>query len=93
VALALVHDPDYFPMLVGLTPVEVQLSGHRHGGQVRLPGFGPVILPRLGRIYHTGLYGLRGRFICTGRGLGMVDYRCGLIVPWNLVRSPWKRFN
>ena len=72
VALALVHEPDYFPMLVGLTPVDVQFSGHSHGGQVRLPALGPVILPRWGRIYHTGLYELRGRFVYTGRGLGMV---------------------
>jgi uncharacterized protein len=72
VALALVHEPDYFSMLVELTPVDVQLSGHSHGGQVRLPGLGPVILPRLGRIYHTGLYELNGHFVYTGRGLGMV---------------------
>jgi uncharacterized protein len=71
-ALAIVHEPDYFPMLVGLTPVDVQLSGHSHGGQVRLPALGPVILPRWGRIYHTGLYELSGRFVYTGRGLGMV---------------------
>jgi predicted MPP superfamily phosphohydrolase len=69
-ALALVHEPDYFPTMVRLTPV--QLSGHSHGGQVRIPALGPLILPRLGRIYHTGLYELNGRFVYTGRGLGMV---------------------
>jgi len=31
-----------------------------------------LILPRWGRIYHTGLYELNGRFVYTGRGLGMV---------------------
>jgi predicted MPP superfamily phosphohydrolase len=72
VALALVHEPDYFPMLVRMTRADVQFSGHSHGGQVRLPALGPVILPRLGRIYHTGLYELNGRFVYTGRGLGMV---------------------
>jgi predicted MPP superfamily phosphohydrolase len=72
VALTLVHEPDYFPVLIGLTPMDVQLSGHSHGGQVRLPTLGPVILPRWGRIYHTGLYELSGRFVYTGRGLGMV---------------------
>ena len=73
VALALVHEPDYFPILVRTTRTDVQLSGHSHGGQVRLPGLGPVILPRLGRIYHTGLYELSGHFVYTGRGLGMVE--------------------
>jgi uncharacterized protein len=72
-ALALVHEPDYFPTMVKLTPVQLQLSGHSHGGQVRIPPLGPLILPRLGRIYHTGLYELNGRFVYTGRGLGMVE--------------------
>jgi uncharacterized protein len=71
--LALVHEPDYFPTMVKLTPVQLQLSGHSHGGQVRIPPLGPLILPRLGRIYHTGLYELNGRFVYTGRGLGMVE--------------------
>jgi uncharacterized protein len=79
VTLALVHEPDYFPTLVRLTPVDLQLSGHSHGGQVRIPALGPVILPRWGRIYHTGLYELNGRFVYTGRGLGMV----GLPVRFN----------
>jgi uncharacterized protein len=71
-SLALVHEPDYFLTMVKLTPVQLQLSGHSHGGQIRLPPFGPVVLPRLARIYHTGLYELNGRFVYTGRGLGMV---------------------
>jgi uncharacterized protein len=71
-AVALVHEPDYFPTMVRLTPLQLQLSGHSHGGQVRLPPLGPLILPRWGRIYHTGLYHLNGRFVYTGRGLGMV---------------------
>ena len=70
--LALVHEPDYFPTMIKLTPVQLQLSGHSHGGQVRIPPLGPLILPPLGRIYHTGLYELNGRFVYTGRGLGMV---------------------
>jgi uncharacterized protein len=72
-AVALVHEPDYFPTMVKLTPVQLQLSGHSHGGQVRIPAFGPLILPRWGRIYHAGLYQLNGRFVYTGRGLGMVE--------------------
>jgi uncharacterized protein len=71
-SLALVHEPDYFLTMVKSTPVQLQLSGHSHGGQIRFPPFGPVILPRLGRVYHTGLYQLNGRLVYTGRGLGMV---------------------
>jgi predicted MPP superfamily phosphohydrolase len=71
-ALAVVHEPDYFPTLVRLTPVDLQLSGHSHGGQIRIPALGPVILPPWGRIYHTGFYELNGHYVYTGRGLGMV---------------------
>ena len=73
VALALVHEPDYFPTLARLTSVNIQFSGHSHAGQVRIPAVGPVVLPPWGRIYHTGLYELNGRFVYTGRGLGMVE--------------------
>jgi uncharacterized protein len=72
IGVALVHEPDYFPTMVKLTPMQLQLSGHSHGGQVRLPSVGPLILPRFGRIYHTGLYEVNGRFVYSGRGLGMV---------------------
>jgi len=72
IGVALVHEPDYFPTMVKLTPMQLQLSGHSHGGQVRIPALGPLILPRFARIYHTGLYELNGRFVYTGRGLGMV---------------------
>jgi predicted MPP superfamily phosphohydrolase len=71
-ALALVHEPDYFPTMIKSTPMRLQFSGHSHGGQVRIAPLGPLILPRLGRIYHSGLYELNGRFVYTGRGLGMV---------------------
>ena len=81
VALALVHEPDYFPTLVRLTPVDLQLSGHSHGGQVRIPALGPVVLPPWGRIYHTGLYELDGHFLYTGRGLGMVELPLRLNCP------------
>jgi uncharacterized protein len=73
VAIALVHEPDYFPTLVRLTPVQLQLSGHSHGGQIRIPGFGPLFLPAWGQVYNTGLYELDGRMVYTGRGLGMVE--------------------
>lgn len=62
-----------FPTLVRLTPVQLQLSGHSHADQVRIPGFGPLILPEWGQVYHTGLYELDGRMVYTGRGLGLVE--------------------
>jgi predicted MPP superfamily phosphohydrolase len=51
----------------------VQLSGHSHGGQVRLPGIGPLILPALGRKYHTGLNRVGSLQVYTSRGIGVIN--------------------
>ncbi len=43
----LAHEPD-FADHVARYPVDLQLSGHSHGGQVRLPFIPPLFLPDLG---------------------------------------------
>ena len=53
--LLLAHEPDYADLVTKFS-VDLQLSGHSHGGQVRVPGVGPIILPKLAQKYHTGLY-------------------------------------
>jgi predicted MPP superfamily phosphohydrolase len=50
--------------------VALQLSGHSHGGQIRLRGKPPRILPHLGRKYVQGLYRLQDAWLYTNRGLG-----------------------
>ena len=71
-AIGIVHEPDYFRVLARFSPIRLQLSGHSHGGQVRIPGFGAVVLPAWGKVYSAGLYELNDRQIYTSRGLGMV---------------------
>lgn len=71
-SLALVHEPDYINRLSKLVPVDLQLSGHTHGGQVRLPGFGAVVLPPWGRAYVEGLHCVGTSQVYTSRGIGMV---------------------
>ncbi len=43
----LAHNPDYLPYVPAR--VDLTLTGHTHGGQVRLPGLGPVYRSTLGR--------------------------------------------
>jgi len=52
--LLLCHEPDYADTAAE-HGIPLQLSGHSHGGQVRLPLLGPPILPYLGRKYPIGL--------------------------------------
>lgn len=67
----LCHEPD-FADEVRKHPVDLQLSGHSHGGQVRLPLAGALYLPRLGRKYPRGLRRLGQLTLYTSRGIGTV---------------------
>jgi len=52
--LLLCHEPDYADTAAE-HGIPLQLSGHSHGGQVRLPLLGAPVLPYLGRKYPIGL--------------------------------------
>jgi uncharacterized protein len=67
----LAHEPD-FADAVKEYPVDLQLSGHSHGGQIRLPLVGAPCLPALGRKYPCGLRHLGPLSVYTNRGLGTV---------------------
>lgn len=66
------HEPDYADHVTN-HPVDLQLSGHTHGGQVRLPFLGPLYLPPLGRKYVWGLYKIGELTLYTNQGLGTVN--------------------
>jgi hypothetical protein len=67
----LYHSPDLAPQ-ASLAGVDLQLSGHTHGGQVRLPLLGAVFTGSLlGRRYSAGRYLLGRMTLYITRGLGM----------------------
>ncbi|MBX6313752.1 MAG: metallophosphoesterase [Isosphaeraceae bacterium] len=54
--LLLSHTPDLFPEAVAWG-IDLMLAGHVHGGQVRLPVVGPVLMPsRYSRRYDRGFF-------------------------------------
>ena len=67
----LAHEPDYADY-VARYPVDLQLSGHSHGGQIRLPWLQPLYLPPLARKYYQGMYKVRDLTLYTSRGLGTI---------------------
>ncbi len=68
----LAHEPDPADYYAQDARVSLQLSGHSHGGQVRLPGGSALILPYLGQKYDMGLYRVNQTWVYTNRGLGTV---------------------
>lgn len=68
--LVLAHNPDTALYARHLNP-GVMLSGHTHGGVVRLPFYGsPLKLLRIGKKFYAGLNRYRDFYIYTNRGLG-----------------------
>jgi hypothetical protein len=70
--ILLAHEPDYADEVATDGRVSLQISGHSHGGQVRLPCVGPPALPRLGRKYQAGLYRVGRTWLYVNRGVGMI---------------------
>ena len=64
------HRPDY---ALGDADADLLLAGHTHGGQVRLPGVGPLLtMAAVPREWAAGLTELSGgRKLLVSRGIGM----------------------
>ncbi|MGQ0634344.1 MAG: metallophosphoesterase [Planctomycetaceae bacterium] len=51
--------------------IDLMLAGHNHGGQVRLPGFGPVYSPSIyGAKYASGAFWESPTLLYVSRGIG-----------------------
>ncbi|MHB9026551.1 MAG: metallophosphoesterase [Armatimonadota bacterium] len=67
--ILLVHEPDYAD-IAARHPIDLQLSGHSHGGMVWLPLIGAPHLPWGARKYPRGLYQIGALTQYTSRGIG-----------------------
>jgi uncharacterized protein len=70
-AILLAHEPDFADVAAATKKFDLQLSGHSHGNQVRLP-FAEVVLPKFARKYPHGQYQVAEMVQYTNRGIGMV---------------------
>jgi len=68
--IVLGHSPNYS---LGLIDADLLLAGHTHGGQVQLPGIGPLItLSAVPRRWASGLTEIQpGQFLLVSRGIGL----------------------
>jgi predicted MPP superfamily phosphohydrolase len=80
--ILLCHEPDHADDVVSQR-FPLQLSGHSHGGQIVLPKVGPLITPRKGRKYVSGLRTVEGTssLVYTNVGLGVITVPIRLNCP------------
>ncbi|HEX7159256.1 MAG TPA: metallophosphoesterase [Edaphobacter sp.] len=69
------HEPDYADVIARHPRgplVDLILAGHTHGGQIRLPVLGALILPPMGQKYVQGHFQLNRMQLYVNRGIGTV---------------------
>ena len=90
--ILLYHSPDLAPEAAE-AGMDIMISGHTHGGQVRLPLFGALFTGSLyGKKFETGPYQLDQMRLYVSRGIGMegagaprVRFLCPPeIIVWNI---------
>ena len=76
--ILLAHEPDIFPKVPAR--VALTLSGHTHGGQVRLFGYSPIVPSRYGNRYAYGhvVEGDRHLLVSGGLGCSILPVRFGI---------------
>ena len=82
-AIAIAHSPDTFKL--SDDGPRLMLSGHTHGGQIRLPWIGPLVLPLNLSRYDHGWFaeGARRLYVTSGLGTSLPPLR--LLVPPEVV--------
>ncbi|MDX8044866.1 metallophosphoesterase [Gracilibacillus sp. S3-1-1] len=76
--ILLAHEPDYADVAKNY-PIDIQISGHSHGGQVQLPFIGYIYTPSLAQKYVEGGYTLGNYplqlYVSRGIGTTRLPYR------------------
>jgi predicted MPP superfamily phosphohydrolase len=75
-----VHEPDFADVMRKF-PVDFQMSGHSHGGQIRFPIVGALYLPPWARKYPMGHYQLGEFQLYTNRGIGVIGLPMRFLCP------------
>ena len=91
-AVLLVHEPDFADVSAANDRFDLQLSGHSHGGQCRIPFGDSPVLPTFGKKYYSGSYRVGNMQLYTHRGLGMINpqvrFNCRPEIAVFTLRSP-----
>jgi len=78
--LVITHNPDVFPSIP--KRVSLTMAGHTHGGQVAIPGIGPLFVPSAyGTKYARGHIVEDGRHLFVSTGIGTTFLPARLCTP------------
>ena len=82
--IVLAHEPQYLEEEYRLSPPDLIITGHAHGGQVRLPFIGGIVAPDQGFFpkYTAGEYKSGDTTMYVSRGLG------NSVIPLRLFNTP-----
>jgi uncharacterized protein len=70
--ILLYHTPDLAPNAANTGTIDLQLSGHTHGGQIRLPGYGAFFAGSLyGKRFEVGRSNVGSMTLYVSRGIGL----------------------
>lgn len=77
--ILIAHEPDIARDVVD-RPIDLQLSGHSHGGQIRIPFIGAFYTPKYSKAYIKGLYTFEENprmklYVSSGIGTTILPYR------------------
>jgi len=68
--ILLAHSPDVIEK-AKKEKIDLVLAGHTHGGQIKIPFFGPIWIPsKYGKKYSEGLFKENSTFLYVNRGVG-----------------------
>ena len=66
------HEPDFADEVSLNGRVNLMLTGHSHGGQIRFPVIGSPFKAHQARKYDLGLYKVNGMWLYVNRGIGVI---------------------
>jgi len=87
--LVLMHDPASFADLPADRPLALAVAGHTHGGQVRVPGYGALVVPGAApREWAYGWVENKGHrmYVTSGLGVSILPLRLNARPEWVLLR-------
>lgn len=85
--ILLIHEPDYIDKLED-NKFNLVLAGHSHGGQIRVPFYGAIVLPPDGKKYSYGHYSLENSdlYVSSGIGVSNINFRLFDVPSFNVYR-------